>query len=1188
MASGYPSGRSALPFSLLATALATVLVPALIASCGGGGSSGSSGTTFSISVDAVVQDLALDPDGRVTTVDFSSGPGALSPGNFVTDGPAVPVSVVLAAGVATVTWDDRVTPTHRVRIVGKPAVESTFQSVTTSDATAPTFAITDGTQVAGIGGDTLTAQFAGPRLVEAQAEDPASWALRVDGVELDLAGSTFELDPTTQVLTVTLADADLFAAFELSATGVQSVADTPVDATFVGGAATGDSDAPSVVSAVQVLAEDEFGRVVDFTFDEPMSPVFATQLSNFDAGFPTFASAVEQTADDVLRVWFTAPVIADVDSVTLAAGLVDAHGNAIDNGGATLVTAGSTVANGFDGSPTLLTTANFGGDVLTATFVQAFDPAHGADPLRWMLDVGGSGVDLSQQTLTYDLATKTLVIELVDDFANGAAFDLAPVVAGPPVDVDGQPFTATFSGTVDGDVGLPTVLSVVQNRTADPTGASIDVHFSEDVDVAQAETVGNYAVTGLVVQVATRLSAGEVVRLNLDGPALPGDVTVDVQNVVDLAGNAMDPAAGLSVSSTDTVAPSASGVVASAVEGADNDTIVATFSDAMVVAEVEDPANWTFESPIGVARDTSSATVTWVGGTRIATLVFDGGGVDLQTRDDFSLTFTGMRDLGGNTVVGTAIAGTIDAEETFPEVVSAWVETGALNHVHVRFSEPCQHLDDVFDATTNPTGLTVYELYDGSGLLKGDLAAVAVDADAMGVELTFTAGAVAGVDMLDVRGVADLAGNQMFPAYGFPIDGEDPLEPGLDTGMSAATTVSGEHNDVVTVLFDRPVSPWLATDPSVYTLEQGGVPIAIASAGYSFDGDREVTIRLDASGAQPLTNGLSYDLFVDGLLSAQGVAMSGASTDAAVAAGDATAPDLPLSRCRLDAQDPASSILIEMSEAIAPLDFVDPSNYAILGVNPDTVERLGFRTARATWNGGVNVSDVVDVTLEDLAGNASGLVSRAAQAAETSGPVVLSVLGVATPGIGGDLVVVTFDHPVDPSSGTLLENYVVSQGGVALDISGASVRFDSGPATVTLGLAPGVELDASLGIHVFVDGVQSHAGLTIDPPASVNGSVTGDMTAPGLVAGLVDLRTDAAGTTVDLRFDEHVDPTAVGDPLSWDVDGGLLVTSATLIHADVVRVVLSGPLGPGDEIRVTGATDLAGNAAGQIGFTPLP
>jgi hypothetical protein len=29
--------------------------------------------------------------------------------------------------------------------------------------------------------------------------------------------------------------------------------------------------------------------VVDFTFSEAMDPVFATKLSNFDAGFPVFA-----------------------------------------------------------------------------------------------------------------------------------------------------------------------------------------------------------------------------------------------------------------------------------------------------------------------------------------------------------------------------------------------------------------------------------------------------------------------------------------------------------------------------------------------------------------------------------------------------------------------------------------------------------------------------------------------------------------------------------------------------------------------------------------------------------------------------------------------------------------------------------------------------------------------------------
>jgi hypothetical protein len=153
-----------------------------------GCSSSSSSTTHTVT--SVVQDLTADPDGLVTVVTFSGAPGALTTANFDTDGVQTPTGVVVAGATATVTWDAFVSPADQMRVIGKGNVSASFRPITTTDASVPTFVISAGAQVAGLGGDTFTVTFTGPRVVEADAEDVSNWALDVGGAIMDLTGST--------------------------------------------------------------------------------------------------------------------------------------------------------------------------------------------------------------------------------------------------------------------------------------------------------------------------------------------------------------------------------------------------------------------------------------------------------------------------------------------------------------------------------------------------------------------------------------------------------------------------------------------------------------------------------------------------------------------------------------------------------------------------------------------------------------------------------------------------------------------------------------------------------------------------------------------------------------------------------------------------------------------------------------
>ena len=1132
------------------------------------------------SLDAVSQDLTVDPTGQTTVLTFSRDVSdTLTPGNFVADGGQLATGVTVNGSTVTVTWDARVTPSHQVRSSGISGIPNDFVTVTTTDASAPTFTISGGTQTVGLGGDTFTITFAGPNVAEETAEDLANWDLSIGGESLDLTGSTFVFDEGTQTVAVTLGTlANLHATFDLEPSGVTSVADVDL-AGPVAGAAAGDAIAPSLVSIEQNLTESEYGFVVDFTFDEAMDPALIP-LAAFDAGLPTiFATSYESISDTELRVTFNTPVIPGQDTIDLV-NVMDAHGNTLSSAGQA-VAAPTTVANAYaTDTPEVATVENVGGDTIVVGFDQAIDPDTADLAATWDFESPtGNDIDLSTATLDYDFLGKTLTITLaIDDLVTGDTWTLTPVGAG-PLDVDGENFTASTSGTVGGDATEPTVVQFTQNRVLDPTGMTFELELSEDVDDVQAETTTNYVFSnGANVLTADLLANGNTVRVTVDAQTLPGEDTVSVANLVDIAGNTFTTVPMQALVSTDSSSPTTAFETVFAEAGLDNDTITVVFDDDMVVAEVTDPLNWVFESPAGSAVDTTNASVNWNPTTHQAVLTFDGGdGINLKVQDDFSLRFVTMRDFGGNTVVGTAVTGDVDAESEFPTIVSAWVESANSNKVHVRFDEPVEGWTDSFAA---------FGIRDGGGLdVGGGPPIIVEDADSMGATLTWAVGVMAGTHTIDVRGITDLAGNQMFPADLVPIVAEISAEPGLDVGISEYTAVSGEENDTISIVFDQPVSPWELLDPANFTLTDGGTPADFSTASFSFDGTDTVEVTFDGSGGFDFDNG-AYTLTVDNVLSAQGVEMSASSMDTTNAslATDVASATAVSGRTRLDAADAANSVLIEMSEAQDAGEAVTVTNYEIGGVNPDSVSQVGPRTVRATWSGGVTAGQTVDITGTDLAGNA-GLVSEAIQVVDTSGPAVTGVAGIVDPGTGGDVVVVTFTEPVLMGDATTASNYTVSSGGNAIDVSSALVTYSSVTNSVTIPLP--TDLTETDTVNVMVSGVRNHAGITMDPPANVNGSISGDGVAPTFEVAYANYREDLSGQTIDVMFSEDVDETFATDTLNYVFSGGQSALDAQMVRPDTVRLTLNAALFPTETVEVTGLPDLAGNASGLITTSPV-
>lgn len=1155
----------------------------LIAGCSGGGDS-----TGTFSISSVVQDLTVDPNGLTTVVTFDGAPLALAAGDFAASGGQSAASVSGSGSTYTVTWNARVTPSHQVRVIGKPGVSSAWAAVTASDTSAPTFAITDTTQTSALGGDSIEVTFSGPRVIESEAEDASNWAFVENGQTISLANATFALDNATQVLTITLGtDVGLHGSFTLAASGVHSVADVSADPTPVSGTATGDTTAPTLVSAVQNLTADEFGTVVDFTFSEAMDPVFSTQLTHFAPPSPNIATNVSQPSEAVLRVTFNNPVIPGVHTVDLT-GLMDAHGNAFPDAIGTTVTQPSPVANAYDGNPSAVTVENVGGDYISIVTTQAFDATSAEDFTNWSLVVDSVNIDLSTQTFTYDFPNKTLRIDLDFDLSNGTGFTITP---GGVLEVDGQTFSTPFTGTVSGDSTSATVTSATQNRNQDGTGKTVDVVFSEDVDQTTAETAGNYTISGGTINVvsATRQASTNTVRLVLDAPVIPGDYTLTVAAVADIAGNVMgSPQSGIAIGSTDTTAPTITDASANAIEGVDDDTVVVTFSDDMITSEVQTATNWAVESPVGTSLDVTGATVSYDASSRTATLVFDAGnGLHFKRGDDFQVSFSSVRDLGGNTISATPFSGNVSYESNRPSFTSAWVDSGNAGLLHVRFSEPCDFLDDLYDPSSNVGG-TRYELYDGVTFKGWPTGATVVDGG-LGVDLTFGV-AIQTTWTLDLYGVEDLAGNFLIPQTLLPIAAEDPTTPGFSAGASTVEAISGENNDIVTVAFDVPMSPWGITDPANFTVTKDGTtPLDLSGATFEFDGLQTLQITFGSSSGENLQSSSTYDLAFNNLRSSQGVLRTSAATEAGVAvSGDLVGPTVAAGAVRIDPQN-ANSLLVFSGEALDQASAETAANYDYnSGTIATSAIQLAPRVVRVTFPSAVAAGFDVTFSFSDLARNSSGALTRTVAAADSVAPLIAGVQGYSVSGVGGDYVTISYDEPVTPATGLDLANYTITNGGSTLSLSGSSASWDSSTLTVTISLADGVELDPALGMQVTVRNVADWSGNAIAASgATTGGTVVGDSTAPGVDGAFVNWRENAAGRVVDVQFGEDVDTTFAGDVLNWSASGGQTISSVQMLEPDYARVTLATALGSGDTLSLAaGLTDPAGNQAGALSIDP--
>jgi hypothetical protein len=764
--------------------------------------------------------------------------------------------------------------------------------------------------------------------------------------------------------------------------------------------------------------------------------------------------------------------------------------------------------------------------------------------------------------------------------------DTFTILANNVLDVDGQTFGQGYFGTAGGDVTPPSVMTVAQNRTVDPTGKTLDVTMSEVVEPGPAQTPADFVLGGpqnlLTVNL---LSGGVIVRLVYDALVIPGSVTLTCAGQQDLAGNVMAaPQTNIQIISTDTTPPSANSCVATAVEGANNDTFVVGFNDDMIQSEVETLSNWHLESPIGTVISTLGTTISYNVATKTGTLTLTNG-VNLKRGNDFKVVLSNMRDLGANTITPTPVTGLVSYETTLPWVSTVYRDAVNNDTLVVRFSEPCDLLTNLYDVFLNPDG-TRYILRDNMGILRGYATSATVQDSGLGVSVAF--GLQVNVDdTIDVLGVTDLAGNPLFPALLVPTVAQDLTQPSLDIASTTFNSVSGENNDYITVKFDRPMSPWQLLNPANYAAN-GANAVDLISADYSFDGVDTVTITLKSGGAYDLLTGQTYNLGVNNVMSAQGTLRTTVDPDIGITAmGDSTPPNVLIGNVRLDPLV-ANSLVIEFTEATSPLSMTTAGNYDYNGGNlATTAQSLGTRDARTTFSVTPVVGQNIQLDVQDLAGNDSGMITRAVAAADTIPPHISSVAGLITPGWGGDVVTVSFDEPVSQVGASMTSHYAIQTGTTTLSLTGATTTYTSATNTISIHLVGGQELDANATLTVTVNGISDVSGNVMAVPIQTTGPVSGDTTPPSFKSAFVNWAQDPTGRTIDFLFSEDVDQTFASAPTHWVCSGGQFVFSVTMMERNHARLTISALLAAAQTVSITGLSDLAHNVAGTLTIDPV-
>ncbi len=167
-------------------------------------------------------------------------------------------------------------------------------------------------------------------------------------------------------------------------------------------------------------------------------------------------------------------------------------------------------------------------------------------------------------------------------------------------------------------------------------------------------------------------------------------------------------------------------------------------------------------------------------------------------------------------------------------------------------------------------------------------------------------------------------------------------------------------------------------------------------------------------------------------------------------------------------------------------------------------------------------------------------------------PPAATVEVLTLPGLDNDRLEIQFDEAVTPESALRLESYrLESPLGRSIDISTAQAAFDSVRSRTSLTLtATSPSLQSGDEFSLSINSVADLAGNQASD-AVTTGTVAGDFDVPQLLSAIRRTDLDSTGRTVDLVFDEELDPSLVENRTNFSLNRVLLdVLGSSVVALD--------------------------------------
>jgi len=382
------------------------------------------------------------------------------------------------------------------------------------------------------------------------------------------------------------------------------------------------------------------------------------------------------------------------------------------------------------------------------------------------------------------------------------------------------------------------------------------------------------------------------------------------------------------------------------------------------------------------------------------------------------------------------------------------------------------------------------------------------------------------------------------------------------------------------------MSPNNILNPANYT----AAPLDLTNASFEFNGTNEVTIDLDNTNASNVQFGTNYSLtLVDNaatpFYTAQGISLG--ANDVQVIAGGGDNVAITTADAYVGPLSAPNTCICVFSEAPGITGATTLTNYAIGAVNPTLIEQLSPRAFRLTFAAQPAAANTLDIEIAaatDLGGTpAAGQLNIALTAVDATVPTATFTANSA-PGIMRDFFHVDFNEDIDQTTAMDPANYAFVSGGSAVSLTGASFSYDSTNFRVQIQLPSSTALGFGDTVSCTISNVTDHSGnaLAVQP---ANVTVIGDNVDPGFFAAdsaFLNLIEDAAGTTIDVLFDEAVDETFVETPGNWTTSGTTVVTAAQLVAHNIVRLTTDVQIGASETLSLNNLPDLAGNNGGGV------